>query len=139
RGQDHEIAAQGKNLRRLSAQFAGADLGRGLFHTRPRGCTSIGAGDVGGTGPHQGRQPIHAAQSGQAPRRPEAGPVEGYRAGEAEAPGFADVARSVRLRSPDSRSPSLRQRDELLVVTWHGVEAGELPVRFGLLDALLAR
>src|SRR5262249_60839954 len=36
-------------------------------------------------------------------------------------------------------TPSLRQRDELLVVTGHGVEAGGLPVRFGLLDALLAR
>ena len=80
----------------------GADLGRGLFHPRARGCAGVGAGDVGGTGPHQERQPIHAAQSGQAPRRPEAGPVEGYRAGEAEAPEFADVARSVKLRFPDS-------------------------------------
>src|SRR5262249_47811046 len=93
--QDHEIAAQGKNLRRLSAQFLGADFGRGVFHARPRGCAGVGAGDVGGAGPHQRRQPIHAAQSGQAPRRPEAGPVEGYRTREAEAAGSADAARSV--------------------------------------------
>jgi hypothetical protein len=34
---------------------------------------------------------------------------------------------------------SFRQRDELLIVAGHGVEAGELPVRLGLLDALLPR
>src|SRR5262249_60996465 len=34
---------------------------------------------------------------------------------------------------------SFRQRDELGVVAGHGVEAGELPVGLGLIDALLAR
>src|SRR5262249_56986819 len=73
-------------------------------------------------------------QSPQAPRRPEAGPVEGYRTREAEASQPADAARSV-----NQSERSLRQRDELLVVTRDGVEAGELPVRLGLLNALLAR
>src|SRR5262249_57179051 len=73
-------------------------------------------------------------QSPQAPRRPEAGPVEGYRTREAEASQPADAARSV-----NQSERSLRQRDELLVVTGDGAEAGELPVRLGLLDALLAR
>ena len=60
RRQDDEVAAQGKDLHRLSAQLAGADLGRGLFDARARGRAGVGAGDVGGTRPHQGRQPVHA-------------------------------------------------------------------------------
>src|SRR5262249_37192476 len=32
-----------------------------------------------------------------------------------------------------------RQRDEFLVVAGHGIKAGKFPIRFGLLDTLLAR
>ena len=59
--------ARRPDLHRLSPQFAGADIGRGLFDARARRRAGLGAGDLGGTRPHQGRQPVHGAQSRQAP------------------------------------------------------------------------
>ena len=44
-----------KDLRRLSAQLAGADLGRRLFDPRARRRAGVGAGDMGGTRPHDRR------------------------------------------------------------------------------------
>ena len=38
-----------KNLRRLSAQFTGADRGRRVFHPRASRRAGLGAGNVGGT------------------------------------------------------------------------------------------
>src|SRR4029077_4640773 len=92
---------------RLPAQFPGADLGCGVFHPRSRGRAGVGAGDVGGTRPDQRRQPIYRAQSGQAPERPETGPVEGNRADQAEAAGSADPAEaSMTETSPRCQSGS---------------------------------
>ena len=60
RRQDDEVAAQGKNLHRLSAQLAGADLGRRLFDARARRRAGVGAGDLGGARPRQVGEPVHA-------------------------------------------------------------------------------
>src|SRR5437763_1262708 len=95
--ENHEIAAQGKNLRRLLAQLVGADGGCGVFDARPRGRGGLRAGDVGGTGSHQERQSIHAAQPGQATKWAQAGPVEGYRSAEAALARSARAAASVSL------------------------------------------
>ena len=86
--QDDQGQARRPHLHRLFPQLAGADVGRGLLDPRARRRAGVGAGDLGGTGPHQGRQPVHGAQSGQAPGRPEAGPVAGH---EPRAPVAAEV------------------------------------------------
>ncbi len=103
--QDDEVAARGPHLHRLPAQFAGADFGRRLFDARARRRAGVGAGDVGGTGAHQGRQPIHRAQSRQAACLAQAGPLEGDEPRAAALAGHRRIAQA-RVKSKLRSLPS---------------------------------
>ena len=81
------------------------------YSTRARaGRTGLGAGDVAGTRPHHRRQSIHGAESRQAPRRPQAGPVGGHRAREAEAAGCGRTSETFVGWVERQRNPSRRCR-----------------------------
>ena len=95
RRQDDEVDAQGKNLRRLSPQLAGADLGRGLLDAGARRRAGLGAGDLGRARPRQIGEPVHGAQYRQAARLAQ------------ERDPWADIGR-VKQKLPDLRS--LRKR-----------------------------
>ena len=88
--QDHQVAAQGKDLCRLSAQLAGADFGGRLLDPGARRRAGLGPGRLDGARPHRVGQPIYRARFDEAARPHEAGPVEGYRAGAAEAAGRSE-------------------------------------------------
>ena len=91
RRQDDEVAPQGKNLRRLFPQLAGADLGRRLFDAGARRRAGVGAGDLGRARPRQIGEPVHAAQSRQAARLAQARSVGRHRPRQAEAAGSRDL------------------------------------------------
>src|SRR5215471_3340789 len=134
RRQNHEVPAQGENLRRLPAQLVGADLGRGVFDACPSRGGRLGAGDVGGARADQGRQPIYGAVPGQTPQRPQAGSVEGYRTAEAELAGSAQIA------APIAKSELVLGDVERFCTgrLAGGIERDLLDPRLGLAQQLLA-
>ena len=120
RRQDHQVAAQGKNLRRLSAQLAGADFGRRLLDPGARGRPGLGPGRLAGARPHHLGQPVHGARFDEAARPAEAGPVDGHRAGAAEAAAATVGARLIR-RSLKPSCPGQHAVD-LLIGDLHVIE-----------------
>jgi DNA ligase D-like protein (predicted polymerase) len=104
----NQVAAQGKDLRRLSAQLAGADFSGRLLDPGARRRAGLGPGRLDGARPHHVGQPVYRARFDEAARPHEAGPVEGYRAGAAEAAGRGGDTRlkpEFARRSSSSAAP----------------------------------